>query len=112
MAIGTGPLECFEGETVNWRWTLVDANVTSIAGWNIELVIKVNSAALDPALIGPVACTIFSASAPCIYGVSSLPIDLDPEQYVVGTRREDIQSWQLALCPLNVKDSPNKDPLP
>lgn len=106
MAVGTEALGCYQGEDLSWTFTVTDANVASIAGWDIELVIKATAAAADPALIGPVTASI-EDTLDCL---TEFNADLDPGSYVYSLRRVDAGfSWQLAHGALTVADSASID---
>lgn len=107
MAVGTTAFECYEGEDVEWTFTVNDARISDIAGMDIELVIKQTAAALDPPLIGPVTCAITGT----LTFKASLNVDLAPGNYVYSVRRVDPGfSWQLAQAALAVADSASIDP--
>jgi hypothetical protein len=110
MSVGTDPLACYQGEDVAWEFTLTDGtgNITTIAGYVIELVIKETAADLDPPLIGPVTCSISSASSPMKF-LAQVAVDLDPGTYVVSIRRATVKTWQFVHAPLTVTDSASED---
>ncbi len=104
MAVGTEALACYQGEDVSWQWTFTDANVTTIAGWTIQLVIKL-TADDGPALVGPISCTVTSATAPMTYK-AEFNVNLDHGQFLVSVRRVDAGfSWQLVDSVLTVTGS-------
>jgi hypothetical protein len=107
MAVGTTPLTCYQKEDVIWDFTLSDPNVTSIAGWVISLKVKETSADLDPALIGPITCSITGT----LTFRAAFNANVPPGPYVYGVRRTDIgTSWELATGALTVLDTPSMDP--
>lgn len=106
MAVGTEAIGCYQGEDVSWTFTVTDSNVASIAGWDIELVIKATAAAADPPLIGPTTASI-TGTLTCLIEDN---IDVDPGTYVYSLRRVDTGfSWQLAHGVLTVTDSASID---
>lgn len=107
MAVGTTSMECYEGEDVDWTFTVNDARITNITGYDIELVIKQTAAALDPALVGPITASIGGAlTFTCAFNV-----DLAPGTYVYSVRRVDVGfNWQLAHGTVTVLDSASIDP--
>lgn len=110
MAVGTDPIEAYEGNNVSWEFTFTDptGNVTSLSGMDIDLWIKVDQAATGAALI-TAQCTITSATAPMKFKAEFL-LDLDPGTYVVGARRQDSGFiWDTVDAPLTVKDSVFRD---
>ncbi len=109
MAVGTGAITCYQGEDVSWEWTFTDDEITSIAGWTIRLVIKLTPAAVDPALIGPITCSLTSTASPMTF-LAAFNVDLDPGTYNVSVRRVNSgYSWQLVDAPLTVRDSGSID---
>lgn len=106
MAVGTESLTCYQDEDVLWTFTVTDANVASIAGWTITLVVKATAATADPALLGPITASITGALT-CLV---STQVTLDPGAYVYSLRRTDAgTSWQLAQGTLTVEDSAHYD---
>jgi hypothetical protein len=107
MAVGTTPLSVYQKEDVIWDFTLSDPNVSAITGWTIALKIKETASDLDPALVGPITCSItgtltFRAAFNC---------NVPPGPYVYGVRRTDSgTSWELATGALTVLDTPSMDP--
>lgn len=106
MAVGTTALTCYQGEDVSWSITVSDANVVSVAGWTVHLIIKASAAALDPPLIGPVICSITDT----LTALAETNIDLEPGTYRYSFRRVDSGfSWELATGALTVLDTPAID---
>ncbi len=104
MAVGTDALRCYQGEDVNWEWTFTDSNVTTIVGWTIQLVIKA-TADDGPALVGPISCTVTSASSPMTFA-ANFNVALDHGTFLVSVRRVDSGfSWQLVDSQLIVTGS-------
>lgn len=109
MPIGTTPLDCYQEEDVQWSFTVTDPNISDITGWVIQLVVKASEAALDPALLGPVTCSIVG-SAPTLTFKAAFKIAVLPGIYVYSARRTDAgHSWQLAQAALTVRDSASID---
>jgi hypothetical protein len=110
MAVGSSPLECYQGEDVEWEFTVNPTDLALMGGdistFDIELVIKASASALNPALIGPVTCTVTAIDK----FKAALNVDLDPADYVVSARRVDPGfSWQLHQGPVSVLDSASID---
>ena len=107
MAVGKTPISCYEGEDVIWEFTLTDATgiITSIATHQIQLVIKASATAPNPPLIGPVVCTITSATSPMKFR-AAFNVNLDAGTYNVSVRRENVGTvWQYVDSRLTVTDS-------
>ena len=89
MAVGRSAIECYEGEDVIWEFTLTDGTgvITNISNFVIQLVIKANASASGSPLIGPIVCTITSATVPMKFR-ASFNVDLFAGTYNVSCRRE------------------------
>ena len=109
MAVGTDPITCYEQENVSWLFTLTDStgNITNISGQAIQLSIRVTP---DSALLlGPITCSIASASNPMTF-LAEFLLNLDIGTYKVGIRRTDSGfKWQYVHAPLTVLGSVNVD---
>ncbi len=109
MAIGTTAMTCYQGEDVSWQFTVADARITDIAGFDIELVVKETAAEPDPPLVGPISCSVNGT----LTFLAEFNADLDPGAYVYSVRRVDAGfSWQLAQAALTVLDSASIDITP
>lgn len=115
MGVGHDPITCYQGEDVQWEFTVVDPNIASIAGHTIKLVIKASAAIADPPLVGPITCSITSASAPCKF-LAVLNVDKTKVipgagggpngEFRVSARRTDANySWEYVDAALTVNDS-------
>lgn len=56
MSVGSDPITCYEGEDVQWEFTVTDPNIASIVGQTIALTIKQLPTSPNPSLI-TAACT-------------------------------------------------------
>lgn len=106
MPVGTTALSCYQKEDVIWDFSLSDPNVTTVAGWTIVLKIKENPEDADPALIGPITCSITGT----LTFRATFNMNVPPGPYVYGVRRTDIgTAWELATGPVTVVDTPSAD---
>ncbi len=106
MAVGTTPIESYQGEDFPLDLTFSHPTITDISTWVIELVIKETAAEPNPALIGPLTCI---STGPMTRSVL-VPLDIAPGAYVYSVVRTGVNvRRQLAQAAWIVIDSASVD---